>query len=531
MMFRNLILITGILLTTVYGFSQTINWQKLDMDNAFGYTSTVDSDNNVITVASGPFETQATTLYVRKYDVDGDLVMQTSVNPTDINAGVTDHELPYQVETDSENNIIISGVNTIIQTSTSSSCFTPPCYFTSAAKVWKFDPNGVLIFNKTLMDHENGFDQLLVDDDFLAIDANDNIYVNGRGLITDTNDETAFGTILVKLAPDGTTLFTDVEDIVGSGNSISQGLMGLGNNFVAVANSTTFDNELTAWDASGNVLWNINLSNNIDAFKSIVVDPATNDTYVLAESFPPNPILTKVDSNGNITFTQTYSLGETALPKGLDFVAADKLAFAATTWSDLGSDSRLHTKVVNASDGATVSDHTYTLAQNLSRIRDFETNPDIGSYYVIVNSTNNGGAPASGTLHSYNLNSGEWHVTNPNLRVRSLALGLTNEIYVTTDNIWDLYQYLDNDVVLSQSEIQNDLSRLTIYPNPVGNVLNFDSDTAIQRVSIYNMEGKKLHTENPVGNTMNLDNLPKGFYTLHFETRNGFTVHKKLMKN
>ena len=60
--------------------AQSINWQKLDMDDAFGYTSTVDSQNNVIVVASGPFETQATTMYVRKYDVNGNLLMQTSVD-------------------------------------------------------------------------------------------------------------------------------------------------------------------------------------------------------------------------------------------------------------------------------------------------------------------------------------------------------------------------------------------------------------------------------------------------------------------
>ena len=46
--------------------AQSVNWEKIDMADAFGYTSTVDSQINVIVVASGPFETQATTIYVRK---------------------------------------------------------------------------------------------------------------------------------------------------------------------------------------------------------------------------------------------------------------------------------------------------------------------------------------------------------------------------------------------------------------------------------------------------------------------------------
>ena len=507
--------------------AQSINWQKLDMDDAFGYTSTVDSQNNVIVVASGPFETQATTMYIRKYDVNGNLLMQTSVDALNLAGGNSDNLLPYQVETDSQDNIIIAGVNTIINTSTSSSCQTPPCYQTIAAKIIKFAPDGQLVFNKTMLDHSNSFQQLRVDDNYLEIDDNDNIYYNGVGLITDTSNELAFGAILVKLAPDGTTLFTDVEDIVGNGNSISSGLMALGNNFVAMVNSTTFDEELTAWDENGNVLWNINLDSSIDNFRAIVVDPATNDTYVLAETFPPNPLLTKIDSNGNILYTQTYSFGEDAVPKGLGFVAPDKLAFAGTTWSDLGNDSTLYTKVVNTSDGSSVSDHTYTLTQNLSRIRDLETNSSSGAYYVTVNSTNNGGSPSSGTLHAYDINGNEWHATNPNVRVRSVAIGQGSEVYVMTDNIWDLYQY--NTTLSNQTFTDIDFK---VYPNPVKNELFVNTQTDLNSVEIYDVLGKQILRLNDIENDtpIDLSSLKSGIYFAKFNTQAGKSQTKKIIK-
>ena len=504
-----------------------LNWLKTNMDNAFGYTSTVDSQNNVIVVASGPFETQATTMYVRKYDVNGNLLMETSLANTQIgDGGVTDHELPYQVETDSQDNIIIAGVNTIIQTSTSSSCQTPPCYFSQAAKIIKFAPDGQLVFNKTILDHSNSFQQLLVDDNLRAIDDNDNIYYNGIGLITDTSNELAFGAILVKLAPDGTTLFTDVEDIVGSGNSISSGLMALGNNFVAMVNSTTFDEELTAWDENGNVLWNINLDSSILAFRSIVVDTATNDTYVLAETSSLNLILTKIDNNGNIIYTQTYSLGEDVTTQGLGFVAPDKLAFAATTFSDLGNDSTLYTKVVNTSDGSTVSNQTYPLAFNLSRIRDFETNMSDGSYYVAVNSTTNGGAPSSGTLHVYDLNGNEWHATNPSPRVRSLVLGLGDEFYVMTDNLWDLYQY-EIQFLSTQDFIDNDFK---VYPNPVKNELFVNTQINLNSAEIYDVLGKQILRLDDIENDkpIDLSSLKSGIYFAKFNTQAGILRLKKL---
>ena len=510
--------------------AQNVNWEKLDIDNAFGYTSTVDSQNNVIVVASGPFETQATTMYIRKYDVNGTLLMQTSIDATQLlNDGVTDHEIPYQVMTDSQDNIIIAGVNTLINTSTSSSCQTPPCFQSQAAKVWKLAPDGQLIFNTTLPDHSNNFDQLLDDNNLLAIDANDNIYYNGVGLITDTSNDNEFGTILIKLAPDGSTLFTDVQDILGNSNSISPGVMAYGNDFIVVANQTTFDNKLTARDGNGNFLWTVDLDDDIEEYKSIIVDENTNDTYVLADAFPPNPILTKIDSNGNVVYTQTYSLGETVLSDGLSFVADDQLVFAATTWDDSENDSRLHIKKVNALDGSNISDQTHTLTENLSRIRDAEVDMENGFYYVAVNSTSNGGSSSSGTLHAYDINGNEWHATNPSPRVRSLAIGQGSEIYVMTDNAWNLYQY---NSTLSVDGFESNIS-VYIYPNPVQDHLFINSQHQIKQIAIYELSGRKVYKRSGIlakKTPLDISKLKTGVYLLQMEADTGNRISRKIIK-
>lgn len=501
--------------------AQSINWEKLNIDNALGKATTVDSQGNVITVGAGPMNTNSAGVFMKKYDVNGNLLFE-SFEPAiqEQASGVLEQARPIEVITDSQDNIIIVGFrfhtdNTI--------CPYPPCIVTRSNKIWKFSPTGQLIFNKTLDDHGRGA--------FVGIDSNDNIFVNGTGLITDTNNDTEFGTILIKLAPDGTTLFTDVQDVVGTGNSIEMGVMDMGNNFIAVANVTTFDTKLTAWDNSGNLHWTVTLDNSIDVLKDIIVDASTNETYILADSFPPNPIVTKVDSNGNIVYTQNYSLGEQVLSNGLKQINSNQLVFASTSWSDLGNDSTLYTNVINTSDGSVAQNTTYTLAQNLSRVRDLEVHPSNGSYYVGINSTTNGGVPASGTLHAYNINSNnEWHTTyNASNDIRALAVSANNEVYLMTDNQWNLAQF---STTLSQDDFQTE--NIKLYPNPVQLVLFISSNhnAELKNIQIYDVFGKMIWNTNKVENlsSINFSEYQSGVYFVKLNTMHGQTQTRKIIK-
>ncbi|TKS56877.1 T9SS type A sorting domain-containing protein [Mesohalobacter halotolerans] len=501
--------------------AQNINWEKLDIDNALGKATTVDNQGNVITVGAGPMNTNSAGVFVKKYDANGTLLFEsfeTAIQQQ--TSGVLEQARPLEVITDSQDNIIVVGFRFHTDNTT---CPLPPCIVTRSNKIWKFSPTGQLIFNKTFDDHGRGA--------FVGVDSNDNIFVNGTGLITDTNNDTEFGTILIKLAPDGTTLFTDVRDVVGTGNSIEMGVMDMGNNFVAVANVTTFDTKLTAWDASGNLLWTVTLDDSIDTLKSISVDETTNDTYILADSFPPNPIVSKIDSNGNIVYTQTYSLGEQVVSNGLEFINSNQLVFASATWSDLGNDSTLHTNVINTSDGSVAQNTTYTLAQNLSRVRALEVHPSNGSYYVGINSTTNGGMPSSGTLHAYNINSNnEWHATyNASNDIRALAVSVNNEVYLMTDNQWNLAQF---STTLSQDDFQTEHFKL--YPNPVRQELFISSidNTELKSIQIYDVFGKMIWNTNTVKNIsgINFSKYENGVYFVKLNTKTGKAQTHKIIK-
>lgn len=502
--------------------AQNINWEKLDIDNALGKATTVDSQGNVITVGAGPMNTNSAGVFVKKYDATGTLLFESfEAAIQQQTSGVLEQARPLEVITDSQDNIIVVGFRFHTDSTT---CPLPPCIVTRSNKIWKFSPTGQLIFNKTFDDHGRGA--------FVGVDGSDNIFVNGVGLVTDTNNDTEFGTILIKLAPDGTTLFTDVQDVVGTGNSIDMGVMALGNNFVAVANVTTFDNKLTAWDASGNLLWSVNLDDSIDTFKSISVDATTNDTYVLADSFPPNPVLVKVDAGGNVVYTQNYALGEQVVSEGLKFLNSSQLVFASASWSDSGSDSTLHTTVVSTSDGSVAQNTTYTLAQNLSRVRDLEIHPTNGSYYVGVNSTTNGGTPSSGTLHGYNVNSNnEWHTTYaPSNDVRALEVSLNNEVYLMTDNQWNLAQF---STTLSQDDFQP-RNNFKLYPNPVREELfvNSTHDLELKTIEIYDVFGKNIKQVNSAKtlSTINVSSFENGIYFVKLITETGQTSTHKIIK-
>jgi len=74
-------------------------------------------------------------------------------------------------------------------------------------------------------------------------------------------------------------------------------------------------------------------------------------------------------------------------------------------------------------------------------------------------------------------------------------------------------------------------TRLTVYPNPVSNVLTIKSDDAIEGVMIYNVYGSLLYKTKQKGNTVNADfsNYASGIYFVTILSDSG-TVTQKVMK-
>jgi len=84
----------------------------------------------------------------------------------------------------------------------------------------------------------------------------------------------------------------------------------------------------------------------------------------------------------------------------------------------------------------------------------------------------------------------------------------------------------DNTVSLKET-FDSDINKLTIFPNPVNDILQVDSEFEIQKISISSVDGKfiKSCTENSVS----ISELSTGIYIVQVETTNGL-ITKRFVK-
>jgi len=80
--------------------------------------------------------------------------------------------------------------------------------------------------------------------------------------------------------------------------------------------------------------------------------------------------------------------------------------------------------------------------------------------------------------------------------------------------------------VLGTSEISNDKADLTIYPNPVKEVLNIQSKNQIVKAEIYDTNGRILISASLKGNSINVSELSKGNYIIKLSSKDKTSVHK-----
>jgi hypothetical protein len=75
---------------------------------------------------------------------------------------------------------------------------------------------------------------------------------------------------------------------------------------------------------------------------------------------------------------------------------------------------------------------------------------------------------------------------------------------------------------------------ISIYPNPVENILNIQSNSKIESVSIFTLDGRKVYDKNHYQSTdisVNLSNLKHGFYIVTITDETKKTISKKIIKN
>lgn len=84
--------------------------------------------------------------------------------------------------------------------------------------------------------------------------------------------------------------------------------------------------------------------------------------------------------------------------------------------------------------------------------------------------------------------------------------------------------------VLATSEINNNKSTFSIYPNPVKDVLSIQSKEKIVKAEIYDAAGRVLKAVSVIDNSINVSELPKGNYLIKLSTKDK-TMTQKFIKN
>jgi len=130
-----------------------------------------------------------------------------------------------------------------------------------------------------------------------------------------------------------------------------------------------------------------------------------------------------------------------------------------------------------------------------------------------------------------------WNTLN-NSDAFDLGVGVGGELWFdgAIDDL-QIYNYALTDSQVAnlhsaQTLAVNDVStknQIQVYPNPVKDVLNIKSESAIQQVEIFSVDGKKLKETNQ--NRIDVSQLPKGVYFIKTMNDKGNVETQKFIKN
>lgn len=85
------------------------------------------------------------------------------------------------------------------------------------------------------------------------------------------------------------------------------------------------------------------------------------------------------------------------------------------------------------------------------------------------------------------------------------------------------------DIPTSVSEVKSP-QHIHIYPNPVKDILKFESSSTFNHVNIYDMNGRLILSQNIMTNAVSVTELPAGVYAAVFFRDDGLTERKQFVK-
>lgn len=133
-----------------------------------------------------------------------------------------------------------------------------------------------------------------------------------------------------------------------------------------------------------------------------------------------------------------------------------------------------------------------------------ELYPNLQGYYFYADY-------CSGEVGTYQDGASSFVTTVPGTFITTFGEDTNGELYVAGSN--KIYR-IEGEMSVSDQEQLN----ISVYPNPVANVLNISSHKTIDAVQIYSLEGKLLINAQQDLNKINVSTLPKGTYILTVHT-------------
>ncbi|TYA55503.1 T9SS type A sorting domain-containing protein [Formosa maritima] len=523
---KNLLFIIITAFSYCLSFSQNVEWENIYPNYlTLGKALTVDSDNDIISVANGlNVGAYNEYLYVQKHSPQGNLVWKDSISTSVSN----NYHSATWVGTDNNKDIFIVGYRFTLSNQNE---------IPNAIKVIKYSSNGTLLQNTTITGifNRDGNTNLGRRNESV-LDENGNLYIATAGA---TDTQSGAGFVLLKFDNDANLLWERLHNF-----SNVHGLRGMdyNNGKVVLVGTTTVtgtDNKVAVWDQNGNFVWaSTNTIPNQTWATDVLLDDSGN-TYTLCQNFGSayNVIeLTKYNPSGTVLYSEPFDIQVAATSGRMALLPNGNIVITGTNWTTSGTGKILVAQVSTA-DASIINSSLNDLPQINNWVYDIKATSN-GNYYVAGRSDNNGGSPSSMFLYAFSdLNGYEWNTLyeTQGTKPMSVKTDIDENIYVQIENTNTVVKF-GNSIPLSiPDNLQNE--KLEIYPNPVSSwaILEFIHKD-ITNVIIYDELGKVVyevpknelnHTINRI--TLDLSDFQSGLYFCKIV--NGKNVHTvKLIK-
>ncbi|MEZ4874147.1 MAG: T9SS type A sorting domain-containing protein [Flavobacteriaceae bacterium] len=502
--------------------SQNVLWEDVYSNYlVLGKMIANDSQDNVVTVGNGgPVTAFNDYLYVQKHTPTGTLIWKDSIATTIAN----NYHSSTWVGTDSNDNIIVTGYRFIL----SSQNEVP-----NAIKVLKFDPQGNLVFNKTVEGvYGSGSVSGMGKRHWAALDENNNLYVAAAGT---TNTTASAGFLLLKFDVDGNLLWERVKTFTNihalRGMHYKNGKIAL----IGKATVSEQTNAVAVWDENGDLLWSQDNSGSNQTWGTDIVLDANGNTYTLTQQYDNGLYglgVHKKDIQGNTLFSEVYGFPTDMTSGRMALLPNGNLVVTGTNWT-VGGNGALEVLEVSPLDGSIVFSSSQLLPEITNWVYDIKVASN-ASYYIAGYSNNNGGAPSHFFLYAFSTTNGfEWSALydSQGTEARGIVMDSQDDIYAVIHNKFTVVKF-DNsvDIVLGNGEANAPVTKF--YPNPVSDYLYVSSPAAhgLKKITLFSLQGKKILEYERDLEVLDLTALASGTYLICIEIDNGTVYTSRVLK-